>query len=95
MAISEEPTEEAAYFAVPGYESFGGRRLAERIISELPAAPGWGIGSVEGLRIPILRETRPPAVLLTLGSAEMVDRHVSLVVAALHRALRAWSADPV
>lgn len=94
LVVADEPLAEAAFFAAPGYESYGGRGLAERIIGELPAAPGWGIGSVQGLRIPILRETRPPAVLLTLGSDDIVDRHASLVVAALHRALTAWSEDP-
>jgi N-acetylmuramoyl-L-alanine amidase len=94
VVVADEPLAEAAFFAAPGYESYGGRRLAERIIGELPAAPGWGIGSVQGLRIPILRETRPPAVLLTLGSGDVVDQHTSLVVAALHRALSGWSRDP-
>lgn len=94
LVIGDEPVAEAAYFAAPGYESFGGRRLAERILAELPAAPGWGIGSVRGMRLPILRETRPPAVLLTLGPAAAVDANSALVIAALHRALQAWSDDP-
>lgn len=94
LVIADEPVVEAAYFAVPGYESPGGRLLAERIISELPAAPGWSVGSIQGLRLPILRETRPPAVFLTLGTQETVDEQSSLVVAALHRALEAWAHDP-
>jgi N-acetylmuramoyl-L-alanine amidase len=94
LVVAERPVDEAAYFAVEGYESYGGRRLAEQIVEELPAAPGWGIGSVQGMRLPILRETRPPAVLLTLGDEAMVDENTPLVVAALHRALHAWTEDP-
>lgn len=95
LVIADEPVAEAAFYAAPGYESYGGRRLAERIIAELPAAPGWGIGSVQGMRVPILRETRPPAVLLKLGTPVMLDANAVLVIAALHRALESWaSSDP-
>ncbi len=95
LVLSDEPVVEAAYFSVPGYESQGGRLLAERIISELPAAPGWSVGAIQGLRLPILRETRPPAVVLTLGTPDTVDDQTPLVVAALHRALMGWAHDPL
>jgi N-acetylmuramoyl-L-alanine amidase len=94
IVVVEDPVVEAAYFQAPGYESAGGRRLAELVVREFPAAPGWVIGAVQGMRLPILRETRPPAVLLTLGTTGMVDANSGLVVAALHRALRSWSTDP-
>jgi N-acetylmuramoyl-L-alanine amidase len=94
LAVVDRPQVETAYFSAPGYESLGGRRLAERLVAELPAAPGWGIGTVHGMRLPILRETRAPAVLLTLGDASMVDENAALVIAALHRALGSWSDDP-
>lgn len=85
---------EAAYFAVPGFESDGGRRLAELVVSEVPAAPGWGIGSVKGMRLPILRETRCPAVLLRVGQAEDLRTTSALLVPALVRALDGWAAQP-
>jgi hypothetical protein len=44
--------------------------------------------------VPILRETRPPAVLVKLGDAEMLSTNQDLVVASLLRALDAWAADP-
>lgn len=94
LIVEDDPRIEVAYFSVPGYESFGGRSLAERIIEELPAAPGWGVGSIEGMRTPVLRETRSPAALLTLGTPDLLDEHAGLVVAALHRALTGWSTDP-
>jgi len=94
LVITDEPVVEACYFSVPGYESDGGRRLAEAIVEELPAAPGWGVGSVRGMRLQILRETRPPAVLVKLGDAHLVDASEALVIASLHRALESWAADP-
>ena len=94
LVVSDEPLVEACYFSVPGYESDGGRRLAELIIEELPAAPGWGVGSVKGMRLQILRETRPPAVLVKLGDAQLVDSSEALVIASLHRAFESWAADP-
>ena len=43
------------------------------ILRELPAAPGWTIGVAAGKRIPILRETRPPAVVIKLGDASTYE----------------------
>jgi N-acetylmuramoyl-L-alanine amidase len=94
LVVADEPTVEACYFSVPGYESDGGRRLAELVVKELPAAPGWGVGTVRGMRLPILRETRPPAVLVRLGDAELLETSAALVIASLQRALHAWVTDP-
>ena len=92
--ISDRAQAEASYFSVPGYESDAGRRFAELIIKELPAAPGWGVGTVQGMRFQILRETRPPAVLLRLGPATVLESSQALVIASLHRAIEAWATDP-
>lgn len=88
--LPDEQLAEAYFFAAKGYESVGGRLLAELIMAELPASPGWGIGTISGMREPILRETRPPAVLVRLGDREGVDSRVDLVVAAIHTALAKW-----
>jgi N-acetylmuramoyl-L-alanine amidase len=85
---------DAAFFAVPGYESVGGRQLAEALLRELPASPGWTIGTVHGMRSPALRESRPPAVVLRLGDHEQVSTQIDLVVAAVVRALDSWATDP-
>lgn len=94
LTVTEDPTVEATYFSVPGYESHGGRRLAELVVKELPAAPGWGVGSSRGMRLPILRETRAPAVLVLLGGPDHVTENRDLVVASCQRALDAWAGDP-
>jgi N-acetylmuramoyl-L-alanine amidase len=94
LVVVDEATVETAYFSVPGYESSGGRHLAQMILRELPAAPGWSIGVAAGKRLPILRETRPPAVVVKLGDAVMVERNQDLIVASVLRALDSWASDP-
>jgi len=81
---------DAAHFGVEGFESLGGRRLAEAIIEELPAVPGWGSGTVSGRRSPILRETRSPAVLLRIGAPEVVDQQHGMIATAVVRAVQQW-----
>jgi N-acetylmuramoyl-L-alanine amidase len=94
LVVADDPVVETSYFSVPGYESSGGRHLAQLILRELPAAPGWAIGVAAGKRLPILRETRPPAVLVKLGDAAMLETNQDLVVASLVRALDSWAAEP-
>ena len=95
LDITTERVLEARYFAVPGFESSGGRQLAELVVNELPATPGWAIGTVRGMRLPILRETRAPAVVVKLGNAARQVPEVGLVIASLHRALESWSSRPL
>jgi N-acetylmuramoyl-L-alanine amidase len=83
----------ASYFSVPGFASVGGRRLAEVIADELP--PPFPPVQVEGKRLPLLRETRMPAVAVRLGPTETVVEHVSRVAAALEGALRRWAEEPI
>ncbi len=91
VGIDHTPSDaiEAHYFAVKGFESVGGRSLAEHVVRELPAT---GIGVVRGMRVPILRETRAPAVVIKLGSGLGAPQHRDLVVTALSRALTTWRA---
>ena len=95
LSLAPATVIEASYFEVPGFASTGGRHLAELVVRELPASPGWGIGAVTGMRLPILRETRSSAVLVQLGDRAMVDRNRDLIIASLQRALEVWASDPV
>lgn len=94
LVVADDPVVETSYFLAPGYESAGGRHLAQLILRELPVAPGWAIGVAAGKRLPILRETRPPAVVVKLGDADMLATNQDLVVASLVRAIEIWAADP-
>lgn len=94
VSLAEGTIVEASYFEVPGFASSGGRRLAELVVKELPASPGWEIGAVTGMRLPILRETRSSAVLVKLGNDDVIDQSSELVIASLQRALESWATDP-
>jgi len=82
-------TSVAHYYQVPGFESAGGRSLAELIALEIDIVPGVAT-TVGGMRLPVLRETRMPAVLMTLGPIRTVtDASPRLAVSVL-RALDLW-----
>ena len=81
------------HYRVPGFESVGGRALAERLAVACRRT-GALDGEVRGMRLPILRETRMPAVLITVSNAPtLLDAGVDLVDAVVD-ALEAWAASP-
>ena len=82
----------ATYFQVPGFASYGGQQLAERLVTELPELPGWPVGSSTGMQVPLLRETRAPAVLLEMGPADLVGSAPEQLVTALYQAVDGWVA---
>jgi N-acetylmuramoyl-L-alanine amidase len=78
------------YYAVPAFESAGGRALAHLVERHLrDVVPRI---SVSGMRLPILRETKMPAVLLTLGPTELMVERADRIAEAVFLALTAWSA---
>ncbi|MBV6508346.1 MAG: N-acetylmuramoyl-L-alanine amidase CwlM [Acidimicrobiales bacterium] len=95
LTLSESPSCEVVYFATSGFESVGGRHLAEMVVAELPSTPASGRKSTRGMRLPVLRETRAPAVVVDLGPPLAVVERSSLIVAAIQRAVTAWAEQPV
>jgi N-acetylmuramoyl-L-alanine amidase len=47
--------------------------------------------TVSGMRLPILRETKMPAVLLTLGPVELMTQRSQRIAEAIFLALSAWA----
>ena len=82
------------YFAVPTFESIGGRTLATRIAQHLAGIVG-NEPELLGMRLPVLRETRMPAVLCSLGPVRDVVDATDLITAAMVSALESWAASPV
>jgi N-acetylmuramoyl-L-alanine amidase len=89
-----EPVATACYYAVPNFESAGGRSLAvrlehtfERLVPAIPL-------TAHGMRLPVLRETRMPAVLCTLGPVQHVIDLTPRVAAAIVEALESWADAP-
>jgi N-acetylmuramoyl-L-alanine amidase len=85
-----EPCTDISYFAVPAFESIGGRALGSHIVKQLgevlPTAP-----ALQGMRLPVLRETRMPAVLCSLGPVRSVVDATNDITAAVLRAASDWA----
>ncbi len=84
----------SAHYAGHRYESAGGRRLAELVQAVVPAALGLPDGGVRGMALPVLKETRMPAVLCELGPPERVVSKAAELAEVLKGALAAWVAHP-
>ena len=82
------------YYAVPTFESTGGRSLTERIVSGLCGVAGVD-PQLAGMRLQVLRETRMPAVLTSLGSLRHTIDHANEVAHAVRVAIEQWAAQPL
>lgn len=87
------PVAQVAYYATTGFESIGGRRLAELLAEELRRDASTA--EVRGMRVPVLRETRMPAVVCTAGDPARVVAHTPALAAALRRAIERWVEAPL
>lgn len=90
------PAATAHYYQVPSYESVGGRALAELIVDQLRQTPQFsGVPGVQptacGRRLPVLRETRMPAVLIQLGPVRSATDAASDLAAAVGQAVELWT----
>ena len=77
------------YYQVPSFESVGGRALAELIADEFHAVLGLE-PAASGMRLPVLRETRMPAVLVTVGPVRRATDATALLATGVLRALDLW-----
>jgi len=79
------------YYRVTAFESVEGRALAQRIAASLVecGAP-IRAAQVSGLRLPVLRETRMPAVLCVLGPPRTISDHAVIGASAVCAALAGW-----
>ncbi|HEY5888329.1 MAG TPA: peptidoglycan-binding protein [Acidimicrobiales bacterium] len=89
LRLVAEPSCHLSFYATEGFESVGGRRLAELGAQELGTVLDIG-PSVQGMRLPVLRETKMPAVLCELGPVDEVVVHSADLAAALTRGIATW-----
>ena len=82
------------YYRVTAFESVEGRLLAERMARALAASrrDGSPPTEVSGVRLPVLRETRMPAVLCVLGPARAVADDAAAQATVVVEALAGWLA---
>lgn len=88
--VSEGPCQ-MSFYSTTGFESIGGRRLAEIITSLVPLE----VAECRGMRIPILRETRMPAVMCHMGPADQVVSRGPEISSALLAAVIRWVDEPI
>ena len=86
-----EPAWSVHYYAVPQFESTGGRLLANAIADRLSEHIDGLLPHVQGMRLPVLRETRMPAVLITVGEIQLAIDHAPSVIEAVVQALADWA----
>lgn len=81
-----------AYYRSPsGWESPEGRHLAEVVHATLLPVLGATDAGIRGMAVPVLRETRMPAVLTELGAPAVVVARTADVAGAVTAALRRWT----
>jgi N-acetylmuramoyl-L-alanine amidase len=85
----------ACYYCGFQYESPGGRRLAQLLQEGAAAALGIPAGGVQGMSLPVLRETRMPAVICEVGPATVVVTRAAPLAEAIVDALAQWAVTPV
>jgi len=81
-----------SYFAVPTFESIGGRALATGVAAAW-STPLLPAPEVRGMRLPVLRETRMPAVLCSLGPVRAAVDATDAVTDAVASAVMGWTTD--
>jgi N-acetylmuramoyl-L-alanine amidase len=91
---SEEPAR-LCYYSARGWESYGGHRLADLLGHEVGMVLDSVQVEVEGMRLPVLRETRMTAVQCDLVRPEAVTTATPALAAAVATAVSGWSRDPV
>ena len=89
---SADPGATIHYYSVPQFESAGGRSLARAIADRCQADQLAVLPEVKGMRVPVLRETRMPAVLLTIGAVQEALDQSDQLVQAMVEALEIWAA---
>jgi len=85
----------ASYYAGYSYESAGGRRLAELLQSLAAIALEIPADGVQGMSLPVLRETRMPAVICEVGPPATVVKRAGALAHAIVEALTIWAVTPV
>ena len=84
------------FYRVPAFESLGGRALATCISSALAplSSLDLSVGDPCGMRLPVLRETKMPAVLCTLAPVRRAVDMAPLIAASVAEALDMWTMRP-
>ena len=94
VQLTDDDMCETFYFETAGFTSSGGKRLAEMLANELSGVLDV-TGSAAGMRLPLLRESRMPAVACRLGPAPAVVEQQATVAERIAQCLADWIAEPL
>lgn len=96
VGLAIGPESRCAFYATAGFRSEGGERLATLLGDSLGGDPPVldPLGVV-GMRLPVLRETRMPAVVCELSPARAVVEQGPLLAERIRAAVAAWVVDPL
>lgn len=83
-----------AYYRTADYESAGGRRLADLVTSRLDGL-GLDTEPARGMQVPVLRESRMPAVTVHLGPPAHTVTEAATITAACGDAVADWARQPL
>jgi N-acetylmuramoyl-L-alanine amidase len=84
-----------AFYSVPGFESVGGKRMAQRLHDRLAALASAPHCTPRGMRLPVLRETRMSAVVYELGDRAVRVDLTPRIAEAVTAAVGDWVDAPV
>lgn len=79
-----------AFYSGFHYESVTSRQLAEIVQNRLPGTLGLQDAGTCGMALPILRETRMPAIEIQLGSPTLVVQQTAALARVIVASLGAW-----
>jgi N-acetylmuramoyl-L-alanine amidase len=89
-----EPGARLSYYRTEGFESTGGRRLAEATARSLTGVAFPHVCEVHGMRTAVLRETRMPALWCEIGPTNWLVEHAQLIAASVVAAVSDWTSAP-
>ena len=94
LTLKAEQACHVSYFRTEGFYSVGGAQLAELCASGLSEALATA-ANTEGRRLPVLRETRMPAVLCQVGPAGDVVHRTVAIATVLRSSVETWTSQPI
>lgn len=93
LVVVDDPRCTASYFATEGFHSTAGKHLATLLSRDL-AAELFDTAEPIGQRVPVLRETRMPAVVLRVGPPTSVMARTPEFAAGVAASVARWAAAP-
>lgn len=87
-----DPACHTAYYSGYQFTSAGGHVLADMLLARLTEALELPHGESRGMTLPILRETRMPAVICEISPAELVTESGNKIARAVGEAIVEWAA---